>query len=68
MCVCAAGLSVGTRFVSCADIDEHLRHTAVSSFANDTRLAMLVKCRDDAGKMQGDLDEVYRTVGLRPIT
>ena len=45
--------------VHIADIDEHLSHTAVSSFADDTRLTMLVKCREDVGKMQGDLDEVY---------
>ena len=29
--------------VHIADIEEHLNHTAVSSFADDTRLTMLVK-------------------------
>ena len=45
--------------VHISDIDEHLNHTAVSSFADDTRFTMLVKCREDMGKMQEDLDEVY---------
>ena len=42
------------------DIDKDTQHSAVSSFADDTRVTMGIKTEDDAADLQNDLFHIYQ--------
>ena len=41
------------------DIDSSLQHATASSFADDTRITMKIKCKEDCDRLQQDLELVY---------
>ena len=43
-----------------ADIDESIRHSFLSSFADDTRIMKGITCITDAFKLQNDLNTIYK--------
>ena len=45
--------------VHIADISGDVENTAVSSFADDTRVSMRVNSEEDSHKMQADLEKIY---------
>jgi len=42
-----------------SDIDEKIKHSILSSFADDTRLMKVISCAADVSLLQDDLDAVY---------
>ena len=42
-----------------SDIDEKIKHSILSSFADDTRLMKAISCAADVSLLQEDLDVVY---------